>query len=131
MCTYIHICYYLTVCHVILSNVIIPSLRPLPRCLVVFTISFTILQTIYNWVWFDSRGGYLSLFLARTSRETLHPVSVRRFPSFRTQPLENFMPLPMQKTISEQPSPWRKSSERESCYGDRVYDHCARCRAGP
>ena len=23
--------------------------------------------------------------------------------------------------ISEQPSPWRKSSKRESCYGDRVY----------
>ena len=22
--------------------------------------------------------------------------------------------------ISEQPSPWRKSSKRESCYGDRV-----------
>ena len=26
-----------------------------------------------------------------------------------------------EKTISEQPSPWRKSSKRESCYGDRVY----------
>ena len=25
------------------------------------------------------------------------------------------------KDISEQPSPWRKSSKRESCYGDRVY----------
>ena len=23
--------------------------------------------------------------------------------------------------ISEQPRPWRKSCERESCYGDRVY----------
>ena len=31
-------------------------------------------------------------------------------------------PLPMNKRISEQPSPWRKSCERESCYGDRVYD---------
>ena len=27
----------------------------------------------------------------------------------------------MKKRISEQPSPWRKSSKRESCYGDRVY----------
>ena len=27
----------------------------------------------------------------------------------------------MNKHISEQPSPWRKSSKRESCYGDRVY----------
>ena len=26
-----------------------------------------------------------------------------------------------EKDISEQPSPWRKSSKRESCYGDRVY----------
>ena len=25
------------------------------------------------------------------------------------------------KDISEQPSPWRRSSKRESCYGDRVY----------
>ena len=29
-------------------------------------------------------------------------------------------PLPMKQTISEQPRPWRKSCERESCYGDRV-----------
>ena len=27
----------------------------------------------------------------------LHPVSVRRFPSFRTQPLENLTPIPMNK----------------------------------
>ena len=27
----------------------------------------------------------------------------------------------MKQTISEQPSPRRKSSKRESCYGDRVY----------
>ena len=27
------------------------------------------------------------------------------------------------KNISEQPSPWRKSCKRESCYGDRVYHH--------
>ena len=33
-------------------------------------------------------------------------------------------PLPMKKTISEQPRPWRKSCERESCYGDRVYYYC-------
>ena len=26
-----------------------------------------------------------------------------------------------EKNISEQPSLWRKSSKRESCYGDRVY----------
>ena len=51
----------------------------------------------------------------------VHPVSVRRFPSFRTQPLENITPLPMNKWVPEQPSPWRKYSKRESCYGDQVY----------
>ena len=40
----------------------------------------------------------------------------------------------MNKRITEQPSPWRKSWERESCYGDRVYFrqgvwHAARTRA--
>ena len=48
-------------------------------------------------------------------------VSVRRFPSFRIQPLESLTPLPMSKWVPEQPSPWRKSSKRESCYRDRVY----------
>ena len=51
----------------------------------------------------------------------LHPVSVTRFPSFRTQTLENLSHYLLQKTMSEQPRPWRKSCERESCYGDRVY----------
>ena len=27
------------------------------------------------------------------------------------------------KKITEQPGPWRKSSKRKSCYGDRVYDY--------
>ena len=39
----------------------------------------------------------------------LLPVSVRRFPSFRIQPLENLTPPPMNKWVPEQPSPWRKS----------------------
>ena len=51
----------------------------------------------------------------------IHPVSVRRFPSFRTQPLESLSHYLWKKTISEQPCPWRKLSKRESCYGDRVY----------
>ena len=50
-----------------------------------------------------------------------HPVSVRRFPSFRTQPLESLTSLSMNKWVPEQPSPWRNSSKRESCYGDRVH----------
>ena len=70
----------------------------------------------------------------------VHPVSVRRFPSFRTQPLENLLillkkthlsnPAPTnEKDVSEQPSPWRKPSEPESCYGDRVYVWIL-CRGG-
>ena len=72
---------------------------------------------------------YLCLHLPQTSRThdsqtasfRLHPVSVTRFPSFRTKPLESLTPLSMNKWVPEQPSPWRKSSKRKSCYGDRVY----------
>ena len=35
----------------------------------------------------------------------VHPVSVRRFASFRTQPLENLTPLPMKKTYLSNPAP--------------------------
>ena len=38
-------------------------------------------------------------------------------PSFRTQPLECFTPLSMNKWVPEQPSPWRKYYKRKSCYG--------------
>ena len=46
---------------------------------------------------------------AAAGRRRVHPVSVTRFPSFRTQPLESLTPLPMNKWVPEQPSPWRKS----------------------
>ena len=45
---------------------------------------------------------YIYIYILTLS---LHPVSVRRFPSFRTQPLEKPQQLPMNKTTSEQPSP--------------------------
>ena len=51
----------------------------------------------------------------------LHPVSVRRFPSFQTQPPGKSYAATYEKKVPEQPSPWRKSCKRESCYGDRVY----------
>ena len=51
----------------------------------------------------------------------VHQVSIRKFPSFRTQLLESLSVDSVQKWIPEQPSPWRTSSKRESCYGDRVY----------
>ena len=63
---------------------------------------------------------YIHIYIYIYMFYSIHPVSVRRFPSFRTQPLEKLTPLPMNEWISEQPCPWRKSSKRESCYGDRV-----------
>ena len=51
------------------------------------------------------------MFTSPEHASDLHPVSVRRFPSFRTQPLESLTLLPMKTWISEQPSPWRKSSQ--------------------
>ena len=51
----------------------------------------------------------------------LHPVSITRFPSFRTQTLESLSVDSVNKQVPEQPRPWRKSCERESCCGDRVY----------
>ena len=35
----------------------------------------------------------------------------------------------MNKWVPEQPRPWRKSCERESCYGDRVYGLAPEARA--
>ena len=54
------------------------------------------------------------------SRNPVHPVSITRFPSFRTQTLENLSVDSVNKWIPEQPRPWRKSCERESCYADRA-----------
>ena len=51
----------------------------------------------------------------------VHPVSITRFPSFRTQTLESLSVDSVTKWIPEQPRPWRKYCERESYYGDRVY----------
>ena len=39
----------------------------------------------------------------------LHPVSITRFPSFRTQALESLSVDSVSKWIPEQPRPWRKS----------------------
>ena len=50
----------------------------------------------------------------------LHSVSVTRFPSFRTQTLDNPSVDSVKQWIPEQPRPWRTSCERESCHGDRV-----------
>ena len=46
------------------------------------------------------------------------------FPKIRISTLKlKFRRLKLWKpTVSEQPSHWRKSSKRESCYGDRVYN---------
>ena len=50
----------------------------------------------------------LRLFNNRDTKRliiVIHPVSVRRFPSFRTQPLEHLRPLPMKQTYLSNPAP--------------------------
>ena len=51
----------------------------------------------------------------------LHPIRNPRFGSFRTQPLANLAPLPIQKRVSGQPNPWEKSWMTNSCYENWVY----------
>ena len=76
---------------------------------------------ILQWTWMcEIIATFCAQWLSSKTSFIIHPVSVRRFPSFRTQPLENLTPLPMNKWVPEQPSPWRKSSKRESCFGDWV-----------
>ena len=68
---------------------------------------------------------HLHMRLRGTSR------AVGSVPSYTRSPFEDsrlFGPSPWkilattnEKDISEQTSPWRKSSKRKSCYGDRVY----------
>ena len=36
---------------------------------------------------------------SHSTQQHLHPVSVRRFPSFRTQPLDNLTPLPVNRSF--------------------------------
>ena len=55
----------------------------------------------------------------RTGRYTRSPLEDSRL--FGPSPWKILATTYERKTISEQRSPWRKSSKRESCYGDRVY----------
>ena len=55
------------------------------------------------------------------NKATLDQARRQKIPVFSDRAPGKSQMLPMKKRISEQPSPWRKSSERESCYGDRVY----------
>ena len=50
----------------------------------------------------------------------IHPVSITRFPSFRTQPLESLSVDSVKNGFLSNPAPG-ENLERESCYGDRVY----------
>ena len=61
--------------------------------------------------------------LARHANQSLAPATPglrQKIPVFSDPAPEKYQPLPMNKWVPEQPSPWRKSSQRESCYGDRV-----------
>ena len=66
-------------------------------------------------VWSDFHIPYASLHTPGL------PYVRRRSPFSRTQPLENLTQPSMNKWVPEQPSPWRNSSTREPCNGDRVY----------
>ena len=64
------------------------------------------------------------------SHHCVHRIVFLLAQSYTRSPLEDsrlFAPSPWkilaatnEKYLSEQPSPWRKSSKRKSCYGDRV-----------
>ena len=58
---------------------------------------------------------YVCLYLCLYTPGFHHKISV-----FSDPALGNLKPLPMNKRVPEQPSPWRKSCKRESCNGDRV-----------
>ena len=88
--THIHIYIYIYI-YIYICSTVVPSVS------IVFRFAVLALESVLvPHPWFG------------TTLVLLHPVSVRRFPSFRTQPLENLTPLHMNKWISEQPSPWRK-----------------------
>ena len=47
----------------------------------------------------------------------VHPVRILGFRSFRTQPLANLTPLPINKRVSGRPNPWNKSWYPNWVYG--------------
>ena len=60
------------------------------------------------------------IIIKRLTFACIHPVSITRFPSLRTQPLENLSVDSVTKWTPEQPSPWRNSWERKSWEGVTV-----------
>ena len=65
------------------------------------------------------RAGLKELLLARCF---IHPVSVTRFPCFRTQTLESLSRYLWNKWVPAQPRPWRESCDGESCDGDLIHN---------
>ena len=76
---------------------------------------------------------YIYIYIYKSKLEYLYIYIYIYQYEYTRSPLEDsrlFGPSPWKilaatnkKDISEQPSPWRKSSKRESCYGDRVYKY--------
>ena len=74
---------------------------------------------------------YYTIICMYTHIHTAHAHLRRSARAYTRSPLEDsrlFGPSPWkilattyEKRVSKQPSPWRKSCKRESCYGDRVY----------
>ena len=107
VCVYIYIYIYTHVCMVLIWR----------------GIARQILHNVFVATIDSTQLGYL--FGATESWElkplTVHPVSVRRFSSFRTQPLENLSHYLRKKGFLSNPAPGEKYYKRKSCYGDRVH----------
>ena len=66
-----------------------------------------------------ARGLLVVLLVGKNQERLVHPVSVRRSRLFGPSPWKT-LAATNEKNISEQSSPWRKSSKRKSCYGERL-----------
>ena len=66
---------------------------------------------LYSTLHYTTRPRLLGLFSGPEvgKLKWVHTVSITRFPSFRTQPLESLSVDSVNKWIPEQPRPWRKS----------------------
>ena len=87
---------------------------------------------LYNFIYFNTlllgcvagvipSGGVLSLGQVPESVPAVGKALSKWYRRLQNDHPKNIAPLPMNKWVPEQPSPWRKSWERESCYGDQVY----------
>ena len=93
-------------------------------CLLVLSVWLISSVSIYVFVCFCRR----CLFCRWTPRVSYTRSPLQDSRLFGTSPWKILATTYLKKTIPEQPSPWRKSCKRESCFGDRGYQCEARWR---